>query len=72
MHIVKLLSPALAGDDHTKDLDFTPDGIEARWQAGHADAQRALLAEPWRNPVDPMEGVVEYDVSLLQPQTTAA
>jgi NTE family protein len=65
MHIVKLLAPALAGDDHTKDLDFTPDGIEARWLAGHADALRALLAEPWRRPVDSMQGVVEYDVSQL-------
>ncbi|MHB1668623.1 patatin-like phospholipase family protein [Thiomonas sp.] len=72
MRIVKLLSPALAGDDHTKDLDFIPDGIEARWQAGHADALRALLAEPWCRPVDSMQGVVEYDVSLLQPQTAAA
>jgi NTE family protein len=72
MHIVKLLSPALARDDHTKDLDFTPDGIEARWQAGYADAERALLMEPWRKPVDSIEGVAEYDVSLLKPQTAAA
>ncbi|WP_031406546.1 patatin-like phospholipase family protein [Thiomonas sp. FB-Cd] len=72
MRIVKLLSPALAGDDHTKDLDFTPEGIEARWQAGHADTQRALLAEPWLKPVDPIEGVAVYDVSLLQPQSAAA
>ena len=30
MHVVRLLAPKLDGEDHTKDIDFTPAGIRAR------------------------------------------
>lgn len=58
MHVVKLNAPRLEGDDHTKDIDFTPAGIRSRWQAGHADAARIIAAEPWLKAVDPIEGVL--------------
>jgi len=34
MHIAHLIAPRLEGEDHTKDVDFTPAGIRARREAG--------------------------------------
>ena len=61
MHVVRLDAPRFAGEDHTKDIDFTPSGIRARREAGLADARRAIAAAPWTAPVDPIEGVVIHD-----------
>jgi len=61
MHVVRLLAPRLDGEDHTKDIDFTPAGIRARWQAGYADALRMIDRQPWTAPVDPMDGVVVHE-----------
>ena len=35
MHVARLVAPKLDGEDHTKDIDFTPAGIRARWLAGY-------------------------------------
>ena len=61
MHVVRLAASRLDGEDHTKDIDFTPSGIEARRKAGYADTRRMLKAAPWRSPVDPVEGVIIHD-----------
>jgi NTE family protein len=61
MHVARLVAPKLEGEDHTKDIDFTPAGIRARWQAGYADARRMVEAAPWTIPVDPMDGVIVHD-----------
>jgi NTE family protein len=61
MHIVRLLAPRLPSEDHTKDIDFTPGGIHARWEAGYVDTQDALRAAPWTKPVDPIEGIVVHE-----------
>jgi NTE family protein len=58
MHVVRLLAPEFDGDDYTKDIDFTPEGITARREAGYADARAMLERAPWRTPVDPMEGII--------------
>ncbi len=58
MHVMRLLAPRLDGEDHTKDIDFTPSGIRARWQAGFADTKHMLDRAPWAKPVDPMEGII--------------
>ena len=34
MHVLRLRAPTLATEDCLKDIDFTPDGIRLRWQAG--------------------------------------
>ena len=47
MHVVRLLAPALEGEDHTKDIDFSPAGIRARWEAGYADTRRVIAKAPW-------------------------
>ncbi len=60
MHVAHLVSPRLAGDDHTKDIDFTPSGVEERRAAGYADTAAMLDRAPWHAPADPIEGVIEY------------
>jgi NTE family protein len=62
MHMVQLMAPRLPNEDHTKDIDFTRQGIQARWQAGHDDAMRAIAQAPWQQPVDPRDGIVIHDV----------
>lgn len=57
MHVVRLFAPRLPGEGHTKDIDFTARGIEARWAAGYEDTRGMLARAPWAEPVDPLEGV---------------
>ena len=59
MHVVRLLAPALKGECHMKDIDFSPQGIAARWEAGYHDTLRVLEAAPWTAPVaDPLDGFI--------------
>ena len=60
MHVAHLLAPRLEGEDHTKDIDFTPAGVNARREAGFADTMKMIERSPWREPTDPIEGVVEH------------
>jgi NTE family protein len=60
MHVAHLLAPRLEGEDHTKDIDFSADGVQARRAAGLADTRRMIARAPWTAPVDPLEGVVEH------------
>ncbi len=60
MHVVRLLAPRLEGEDHTKDIDFTPAGVQARREAGLADAKAVIEQAPWEAPVDPLEGIVVH------------
>jgi NTE family protein len=62
MHVVRLLAPTLKGEDHTKDIDFSPTGIEERWNAGLADTRATIARAPWTEQVDPMEGLILHDV----------
>jgi NTE family protein len=61
MHVVRLLAPNLAGADHTKDIDFSPSGIRARWDAGYADTRRVIAAAPWAGEFDPIEGFILHE-----------
>ncbi len=63
MHVVRLLAPALEGEDFTKDLDFSAAGMRFRREAGRADTRRMLERAPWEAPVDPMEGVIVHELS---------
>ncbi len=62
MHVVRLLAPPLKGDDHFKDIDFSPSGITNRWEAGYLDTKLALDARPWNKPCDPLEGFLLHEV----------
>ena len=57
MHVVRLLAPALAGEGHAKDIDFSRIGIQHRWRAGYADTRRVLARAPWTGDFDPLEGI---------------
>jgi NTE family protein len=61
MHVAHLLAPRVDGEDHTKDIDFTPAGVRARREAGLADTRRMLERAPWVDcEADPIEGVIEH------------
>ncbi|MYM36267.1 patatin-like phospholipase family protein [Duganella sp. FT50W] len=62
MHVVSLRAPRLGNEDHTKDIDFSPAGIGARWQAGYDDTQRFLKLRPWDQPVDLIEGIAIHEL----------
>jgi NTE family protein len=61
MHVVRLLAPPLEGEDHTKDIDFSPLGIRARWEAGYANTKAMLEAAPWEGEFDPLEGFILHE-----------
>ncbi len=61
MHVVRLLAPPLANEDHSKDIDFSAAGIKARWDAGYADTVRVLAQRPWTHAFDPMEGFILHE-----------
>ena len=61
MHVVRLLAPALAGEDHAKDIDFSRTGIQNRWRAGYADTRRVLAQAPWAGNFDPLEGFILHE-----------
>ncbi|OHV90614.1 patatin [Mesorhizobium sp. ORS 3428] len=61
MHLVRLLSPRLDGEDHTKDIDFTSAGIRTRWRAGYEHGQRVLADKPWECEVDMLQGIVIHE-----------
>ena len=63
MHVVRLLAPALKGEDYMKDLDFSSAGIRFRCDAGRTDARRMIERAPWAEPFDPMDGVVVHELS---------
>lgn len=67
MHIVRLLAPGIANQDHTKDIDFSRSGIRARWEAGRTDTLKVLEKAPWRGEFDPLAGIVLHEaVEKLQ------
>ena len=72
MHVVRLLAPALDSEDALKDLDFSPAGIRARWQAGVDDTLQMIERAPWETPVGPMEGVVVHELSARTGSEVAA
>lgn len=61
MHVVRLQAPALTGEDHTKDIDFSARGIRERWEAGYADTIRVLDQQPWTHQFDPIEGFILHE-----------
>jgi NTE family protein len=72
MHVVRLLAPRLGNEDHTKDVDFSPSGIQQRWEAGYASAQKALQKAPWQGEFDPLEGVILHEVQNETSVSTTA
>jgi NTE family protein len=63
MHVGRLMAPPLAGEDHSKDIDFSPNGIKYRWEAGYADTRRVLAQAPWTHEPDPLEGFILHEAT---------
>ena len=61
MHVVRLLAPQLDGENHTKDIDFSPSGIMQRWDAGYVHTQAVLDRSPWVGEFDPLSGVILHE-----------
>jgi len=61
MHVIRLLAPQIDGEDHTKDIDFSPHGISERWRAGYEHTCKTIELGQWREPVDPLEGFVLHE-----------
>ncbi len=61
MHVVRLLAPALEGENHSKDIDFSEHGIRTRWDAGLTHTRAVIARAPWTDPVDPLEGFVLHE-----------
>ncbi len=61
MHVLPLRAPVLDGEDYTKDIDFTPASIKARWEAGRELTRCRIAAAPWDRAVDPVAGIMVHD-----------
>ncbi|WP_051975312.1 patatin-like phospholipase family protein [Cupriavidus necator] len=70
MHVVELDAPQLDGYDMHRDIDFSTCGIERRWMAGYKDTRHALERAPWREPLDPIEGIAVHRISAEMPDAS--
>jgi NTE family protein len=61
MHVVRLLAPRLDCENHTKDIDFSPNGIRMRRAAGYDATLLALKKAAWQGQLDPRDGVVLHE-----------
>jgi NTE family protein len=68
MHVVRLLAPRLDRETHTKDIDFSADGIAQRWEAGYAHTKAALARRPWEGEFDPLAGVILHGDEVPMPR----
>jgi len=65
INIVHLIQKELPGDNYLKDVDFRRATIDARWQAGYADAQRVARFKSWLNPLPPEVGLAIHELPQL-------
>jgi NTE family protein len=65
MHLVEINAEPIDGETNARDFDFSQAAIEARWQAGYADARRVIARRPWDDPIDPKVGVGVYASDAL-------
>jgi len=61
MHVIKLVAPRLIDEDHTRDIDFTPAGIEERRQAGYDETAAMIARKPWTAELDSIEGMMIHE-----------
>ena len=60
VHVAHLVAPRIAGEDQSKDIDFSTAGISERRKAGYSNTQRMIERCPWQKECDPIEGVIEH------------
>src|SRR5215471_19422995 len=54
MHLLEINARPIDSESNMRDFDFSKAAIQARWQAGYADACGMIVRRPWENPVDPL------------------
>lgn len=62
MNVIRLLAPSLDNEDHSKDIDFSPNGIRLRREAGYRHTLDALEQAPWRQDIEPLDGLVLHEI----------
>jgi NTE family protein len=62
INVVHLIMKALPGDHYFKDIDFSTATVQARWQAGIHDCQRALKHKAWLQPLPPHAGLIIHEL----------
>ncbi len=72
MNVIRLLAPSLDNEDHSKDIDFSPNGIRLRREAGHRHTMDALELAPWRKEINPLDGMVLHEICGGEVIRTAA
>jgi NTE family protein len=60
MHLVEINAQPIAGENNSRDFDFSRAAVQARWRAGYVDACRTLERRPWDDPIDPATHVTVY------------
>ena len=60
MHLLEINAEPLDGETNSREYDFSPATIDARWHAGYVDMCRVIARRPWDNPIDPAVGVAVY------------
>jgi len=62
INIVHLIMRAAPHDTQFKDIDFSADTINARWEAGIRDCRRALRHKSWLRPMPPHAGLPIHEL----------
>jgi NTE family protein len=60
MHLIEINAKPLGGETNSREYDFAPATIRARWSAGYADTLRVIERRPWEDPIDPTVGIALY------------
>ncbi|MBV8665942.1 MAG: patatin-like phospholipase family protein [Burkholderiaceae bacterium] len=62
INVVHLILKAAPTDQYFKDIDFSRETIQARWQAGMHDCGRALRHKAWLQPLPPHAGLIIHEL----------
>ncbi|GAB7549893.1 patatin-like phospholipase family protein [Cupriavidus sp. 8B] len=66
INIVHLVAPADDQPQPTRDIDFSANTVERRWQAGYEDMLAALSHKAWLKPLPPNTGIVVHEFARNQ------
>jgi len=72
IHVARLMMPPLPGDGEAKDIDFSRDVVEARWQLGLRDGKRLVAHQDWLAPLPAGVGMRVHTLPTLTAEGEAA
>lgn len=62
INVVHMVMKAEPSDHYFRDVDFSAETMQRRWQSGLADASRALEHRAWLRPLPPHAGLVVHEL----------